>query len=202
MAPRIVGAETMNPKVDTYIEKAKSWRAEFAALRRIALGCGLTEELKWGHPCYTLEGSNVVLIHGFKDYCAYLFFKGALMKDPKRLLVQQTANVQAARQIRFTGLDQIEAREASLRAYIREAITIETSGAKVAMKATAAFEVPEEFQAMLDQSAAVKKAFAALTAGRQRAYLLHFGSAKQSATRAARVQKCVPRILSGKGLDD
>jgi uncharacterized protein YdeI (YjbR/CyaY-like superfamily) len=192
----------MNPKVDFYFKKAKSWRAEFAAMRRIALDCELSEELKWGHPCYTLAGRNVVVIHGFKDYCAYLFFKGALLKDPKQLLIQQTGNVQSSRQIRFRNLAEIESREGSLKEYIREAIAVERSGAKVKMKPTAAYAVPQELQARLDKSAKLKQAFSALTPGRQRGYLLHIGRAKLSATRAARVQRCVPKILAGKGLDD
>ena len=183
------------------LENAK-WQAELELLRGIALDSGLAEELKWGVPCYTLEGTNVVLIHAFKEYCALLFFKGALMKDPKGILVQQTKNVQAARQIRFTSIKDVAAKGATLKAYIREAIGIEKAGLKVAYKKPSEFAVPEEFQKKLDGDPLLKAAFKALTPGRQRAYLLHFSSAKQSKTREARVEKCKPRILEGKGLDD
>ncbi|MEO8376760.1 MAG: YdeI/OmpD-associated family protein, partial [Candidatus Sumerlaeota bacterium] len=165
-------------------------------------GCGLTEELKWGVPCYTLENTNIVLIHAFKDYYAFLFFKGALLKDPKNILIQQTKNVQAARQIRFTSVAEVVKLKSALKAYIQDAIGVEKSGLKVELKKTAEFEMPEEFRMRLDKSPALKKAFGALTPGRQRAYLLHFSSAKQSKTREARVEKCAPQILKGKGLDD
>jgi uncharacterized protein YdeI (YjbR/CyaY-like superfamily) len=192
----------MNPKVDWYFTKAKQWREEIEKLRVIALDCGLTEELKWGCPCYTLGKSNVVLIHTFKEYCAYLFFKGALMSDPDGLLVQQTKNVQAARQIRFTGAAEISKMKAMLKRYIKEAIKVEESGAKVELKKTKEFEMPEEFEHKLKTHPALKKAFAALTPGRQRGYLLHFSSAKQAATRESRIEKNIPKILKGKGLDD
>ncbi|MBL0371187.1 YdeI family protein [Rhizobium sp. KVB221] len=192
----------LNPKVDAFLETAKSWRGEFEKLRKIAFDCGLTEELKWGQPCYSLEGTNVVLIHGFKDYCAYLFFKGALMKDPGGILVQQTDNVQAARQIRFTSLEQIASMDNVLKDYIHNAIEVEKAGLKVELKKTSEFSMPEEFQSKLVELPDLKKAFEALTPGRQRAYLLHFSSAKQSKTRETRIEKCVPQILSGKGLDD
>jgi uncharacterized protein YdeI (YjbR/CyaY-like superfamily) len=196
----------MNPAVDFYFTKAKKWQEELKALRPIVLGCGLTEELKWGVPCYTFEHDNyngkIVLIHVFKDYCAVLFFKGALLKDAKGILIQQTKNVQAARQIRFTGVEQIVKMKAVLKAYIAEAIAVEKAGLKVDMKPTAEFAMPEEFQAKLDASPALKTAFAALTPGRQRGYLLHFAAAKQSKTREARVEKCMPQILAGKGLMD
>jgi uncharacterized protein YdeI (YjbR/CyaY-like superfamily) len=192
----------LNPKVAFVFEKASRWHDAFARLRAIILACQLTEELKWGKACYTLDGANVVLIHGFKDYCAVLFFKGALMKDPKGLLIQQTENVQAARQIRFSNTGEIGQLAPTLKAYIKEAMEIENSGAKVAMKKTAEFALPEEFEKALTKSAALKKAFAALSPGRQRGYLLHFASAKQSATRTARVEKCKPQILAGKGLED
>jgi uncharacterized protein YdeI (YjbR/CyaY-like superfamily) len=192
----------LNPKVTFVFEKASRWHDAFARLRAIILACQLTEELKWGQACYTLDGRNVVLIHGFKDYCALLFFKGALMKDPKGLLIQQTENVQAARQIRFSNAGEIGQLAPTLKAYIKEAMEIEKSGAKVALKPTKEFAMPEEFEKVLAKSAALKKAFAALTPGRQRGYLLHFASAKQSATRAARVEKCKPKILAGKGLED
>ncbi len=188
-----------NPKVDAFLTRAGQWRAEFEALRAIALACQLTEELKWGQPCYTLDGRNVVLMHGFKDYCALLFFKGALMKDPKGILVQQTRNVQAARQIRFTGAADVDKHKAAVKAYIREAMAVEQSGATVDFKETEAFEVPAEFTARLAKQPALKKAFAALTPGRQRAWLLHFGSAKQAATREGRIDKATPLILAGKG---
>lgn len=192
----------MNPKVDAFLARAETWREEFAALRDIALDCGLTEELKWGQPCYALDKANIVLIHGFKEYCAYLFFKGALMKDPNGILVQQTENVQAARQVRFTSADQIAGMAAVLKDYIRQAIDVEKSGQKVSFKKAAEFSVAEEFQSKLDKDAKLKAAFQALTPGRQRAYLLHFSSAKQAKTREARIEKCLPQILDGKGLDD
>lgn len=171
-------------------------------MRTIALGCGLSEELRWGKPCYTFEGSNIVLIHGFKEYCALLFFKGVLLKDAKHILVQQTENVQAARQIRFKNFQEIVEIESVLKSYIREAIEVEKSGAKLELKKTSDFKVPEEFQNKLNENAALKKAFSALTPGRQRGYLLYFGSAKQSKTREERVKKWAPQILKGKGLDD
>ena len=192
----------MNPKVDAYIGKLEKWREETEKLRAIALACPLTEDLKWGVPCYTVDNANVVIIHGFKDYCALLFVKGALMKDPKGILIQQTENVQSARQIRFTGLKEIVKLEATLKTYIRQAIEVEQAGLKVERKTTAEFEVAEEFQNRLDAQPSLKKAFEALTPGRQRAYLLHFSSAKQSKTREARIDKCTPLILEGKGLND
>ncbi|WP_035604820.1 YdeI/OmpD-associated family protein [Haloferula sp. BvORR071] len=191
-----------NPKVDAVLSEADKWQDEFAKLREIALGSGLTEELKWGQPCYTHEGNNIVLIHGFKDYCAYLFFKGALMKDPEAILVQQTANVQAARQVRFTSAKQIAGMKAILKAYVQQAIEVEKAGLEVTYKKTTEFSMPEEFERKLDAAPRLRAAFEALTPGRQRAYLLHFSSAKQSKTREARVEKCIPQILEGKGLDD
>lgn len=191
-----------NPKVDFFFIKAKKWQQEYEHLRAIVLGCDLVEELKWGVPCYTLDNANVVLIHGFKDYCALLFMKGALMKDPKSILVQQTENVQSARQIRFTDVKQIEKLKSTIKAYIKDAVTIEKSGAKVAFKKAADFVVVEEFQRQLDQSTHLKEAFEALTPGRQKGYLLHFSSAKQSKTREARVEKAIPKILEGLGMDD
>jgi len=192
----------MNAKADWYFSKAKRWKEESEELRRIVLSCPLTEELRWGKPCYTFEGSNIVLIHGFKEYCALLFFKGALLKDPKRILVQQTANVQAARQIRFTSVAQIGDMEPTVKAYIREAIEVEKAGLKVAFKKTSEFPMPAEFQKKLKENAALKSAFKALTPGRQKGYLLYFSGAKQSTTREARIEKCAPQILKGKGLDD
>lgn len=191
-----------NAKVDAYFGKAKTWQEEQKKLRKIVLDCGLTEELKWGHPCYMFQGSNVVIIHAFKEYCAILFFKGALLNDPKGILVQQTKNVQAGRQIRFTDLRQIVALAAVLKAYIHEAIEVEKAGLKVAHKKTSDFEIAEEFQEKLDAIPALKTAFDALTPGRQRAYLLYFSSAKQSMTRESRVKKCMPQILKRKGLND
>jgi uncharacterized protein YdeI (YjbR/CyaY-like superfamily) len=191
-----------NPKVDGFIRKAKNWRAEFEKLRAIILGSPLTEELKWGQPCYSLENRNIVLMHGFKEYCALLFFKGALLKDPKGILVQQTENVQAARQIRFTNVREIVEREPTLKAYIEEAIEAEKAGLKVKLKKTSQFAMPEEFQKKLAETPALKTAFAALTPGRQRGYLLYFSAAKQSKTRESRIEKCTPQILKGKGLDD
>jgi len=192
----------MNPKVDAYLSKAKKWQDEQIKLRAVILDCQLTEELKWGVPCYTFEDTNIVLIHAFKEYCALLFFKGALLKDAKGILVQQTANVQAARQVRFTHVREIAALEPILKAYVQEAVKVEKAGLKVNFKETAEFAVPDEFQTKLDEIPALKKAFKALTPGRQRAYILHFSAAKQSRTREARIEKCMPQILDGKGLND
>jgi uncharacterized protein YdeI (YjbR/CyaY-like superfamily) len=192
----------MNPLVSKVHGKEKRWSAEFAALRQLCLASGLNEELKWGQACYDLDGRNVVLIHGFKDYCALLFMKGALLKDPKGILIQQTKNVQAARQIRFASLADINQQKAAVKAYLRESIAVEKSGVKVEMKSAAQFDVPEEFLKPLDDDPKLAEAFHALTPGRQKGYLLHFAGAKQSATRAARVEKHVPRILKGLGLDD
>lgn len=192
----------MNPLVSKVHGKEKRWSAEYAALRRLCLASGLNEELKWGQACYDLNGKNVVVIHGFKDYCALLLFKGALMKDPKGILIQQTKNVQAGRQIRFTSLAEIKQQRATIVDYLKEAIAVEKSGAKVEMKSAAQFAVPEEFQTRLDNDPVLAKAFDALTPGRQKGYLLHFAAAKQSATRAARVEKHAPRILKGLGLND
>jgi uncharacterized protein YdeI (YjbR/CyaY-like superfamily) len=191
-----------NPQVSEAHRKERRWSAEYVALRQLCVASGLNEELKWGQACYDLNGSNVVLIHGFKDYCALLFMKGALLEDPKGILVQQTKNVQAARQIRFASLAEINKQKAAVKAYIKEAIAVEKSGAQVQMKSVAQFDVPEEFQRRLDGDAKLAKAFRALTPGRQKGYLLHFGGAKQSATRSARIEKHAPRILKGLGLDD
>lgn len=191
-----------NPKVDFFFNKAKKWREEFEKLRTICLSCGLDEELKWGCPCYTYQKKNVVLMHGFKEYCALLFFKGALLTDPKGILIQQTENVQAARQIRFTSVREIARLKTTLRAYIKEAIEVEKSGVRVKLKKTSDFKVPEEFRKKLDESRELKKAFAALTPGRQRAYLFYFSQAKQSKTRESRVEKAVQSILKGRGFDD
>ncbi len=192
----------MNPKVDFYFNKAKKWQKEMEMLRTIVLDCHLAEELKWGCPCYTFQKSNIVLIHAFKDYCAFLFFKGALIKDAKGILIQQTENVQAARQARFTSVKEITKHEKILKKYIFEAVEIEEKGLKVPMKKTKEFSVPEEFQTKLSKNAALKKAFHTLTPGRQRGYLLYFSSAKQEKTREARIEKCIPQIMDGKGLDD
>lgn len=192
----------INPKVDWYFEKNRQWQKEIEQLRIIVLGCGLQEELKWGCPCYTYEGGNVVLIHVFKSYCALLLFKGALLKDPKGVLIQQTPNVQAARQIRFTNLHEVVKLEPVIRSYIKEAITVEKSGVKVPLKNTADYAIPEEFQMRLDAMPVLKKAFESLTPGRQRAYLHHFSQPKLAKTRESRVEKCMPRILDGKGLED
>ncbi len=192
----------MNPKVDWYFNKAEKWQKELAQLRLIALNCGLTEELKWGCPCYTFEKNNVVLIHYFKEYCAFLFHKGALLNDADGILIQQTENVQAARQIRFTHLKQIVEIETALKTYIFEAIEVEKAGLKVELKKTEAFKMPEEFETKLAENAAFKTAFEALTQGRQRAYLLHFSAPKQAKTRESRVEKYIPQILDGKGLND
>jgi uncharacterized protein YdeI (YjbR/CyaY-like superfamily) len=193
---------TTNPKVDEFLNNAKKWREEFQKLRMICLDCGLTEELKWGKPCYTFQNSNIVLIHGFKEYCALLFFKGALLRDAKRVLIQQTENVQAARQVRFANVREIVKTEHILKAYIKEAIKVEKAGLEVTYKKTSEFAVPEEFQNKLDEIPALKTAFDALTPGRQRGYLFYFSQPKQSTTRESRVEKCVPRILNGKGLND
>jgi uncharacterized protein YdeI (YjbR/CyaY-like superfamily) len=192
----------MNPKVDRVIHKAKKWGKEFEKLRMIILDCGLTEELKWGWPCYSFEKSNVVLIHGFKEYCALLFFKGVLLKDTNHILIQQTENVQAARQLRFTDVREIGRIETTVKSYIKEAIEVEKAGLKVNYKRTSEFRIPEEFQNRLDESPALKTAFEALTPGRQRGYIFHFSQPKQSKTRASRVEKCLPQILDGKGLND
>jgi uncharacterized protein YdeI (YjbR/CyaY-like superfamily) len=194
--------ERMNPRVSEVHGKERRWSAEYTALRELCLASGLKEELKWGQACYDLSGSNVVLIHGFKNYCALLFMKGALLKDPKDILVQQTKNVQAARQIRFASLADINKQKAVVKAYIRAAVAVEKSGAKVEMRSVAQFDVPEEFQRRLDDDPKLARAFHALTPGRQKGYLLHFAGAKQSATRTARVGKHAPRILKGLGLDD
>jgi len=192
----------MNPEVDAFLKRQDRWRAEFEKLREILVGSGLTEELKWGKPCYAIAGKNVALIHGFKEYCAILFHKGALLKDPRRVLIQQTKNVQAARQIRFTSVQEVTRLEKTVSAYLREAIEIERAGQKVPFKKTEDMEPPEEFASKLVASAKLKATFAALTPGRQRAYILHFTQPKLSTTRAARVEKHVPRILEGLGLDD
>jgi len=192
----------MNPKVDFFFNKAKQWQEAYAQLRTIALDCGLTEELKWGCPCYTLNKQNIVLIHGFKEYCAYLFFKGALLNDAGGILIQQTKDVQSARQVRFTNAAEIADMESTLKAYIYEAIEVEKAGLKVELKKTAEFDMPDEFQHKLNQIPALKTAFEALTPGRQRGYLLYFSAAKQSKTREDRVEKYIPQILAGKGLDD
>ncbi len=192
----------MNPKVDFYFNKAAKWQQEVEKLRMIVLDCSLNEDLKWGCPCYTIKESNIVLIHVFKEYCALLFFKGALLKDTKGILIQQTKNVQAARQIRFTNIREIVKLEPVIKAYIYEAIEVEKAGLKVTLKKTEEYIIPEEFKKKLDKNAALKKAFEALTPGRQRAYIFHFSQPKQSKTREARVEKHIPQILNGKGLTD
>ncbi|ANE45820.1 hypothetical protein SY83_05355 [Paenibacillus swuensis] len=189
-------------KVDGFMNKAKQWKAEFEELREIALACELTEDIKWMHPCYTLDNKNIVLIHGFKDYCALLFHKGALLKDPHGLLIQQTENVQAARQLRFTNVQEIIEKEPIITAYILEAIEIEKSGVEVEYKESKDFKIPEELQTKFEEMPALKEAFEALTPGRQRAYILNISDAKQSKTRAARVEKYTQQILDGKGLND
>jgi len=192
----------MNPRVDFYFNKAKQWQEELERLRTIILDCGLIEELKWGCPAYTWNKTNVVLIHVFKEYCAILFFKGALLKDDYGLLIQQTENVQAARQMRFTNAQEIEEKEAIIKAYIFEATEVEKAGLKVELKKTTEFKMPIEFQHKLEAIPALKNAFESLTPGRQRAYLLHFSAPKQSKTREARIEKYMPHILEGKGLND
>ena len=192
----------MNHEVDWFFTKPTKWQEEYEKLRAIVLDCGLTEELKWGCPCYTLKESNIVLIHGFKEYCALLFFKGALLKDAKHILIQQTENVQAGRQIRFTSVKEIIEKEKILKAYIFEAIEVEKAGLKVKLKKTADYKIPEEFQNKLNKIPALKTAFKALTPGRQRQYIFYFSQAKQSKTREQRVEKYMKQILSGNGLDD
>ena len=192
----------MNPKVDFYFNKAQKWQEEIERLRMIVLECGLPEELKWGCPCYSFQKSNIVLIHVFKEYCALLFFKGALLPDPHGVLVQQTENVQSARQVRFTSMLEIVEREAIVKSLIYEAIEVEKAGLKVELTKTTEFKMPEEFQSKLDKIPALKTAFEALTPGRQRGYLLHFSAPKQSKTRESRVEKCMRKILNGKGLND
>jgi len=192
----------MNPKVDFFFEKDSKWQKEYKKLRKIILDCGLNEELKWGQPCYTHENSNIVLVHGFKDYCAMLFFKGALLNDPNDILIQQTKNVQSARQIRFTNVQEIGKMEKTLKAYVYEAIEVERAGLKVKLKKTSDYEIPAEFQTRLKKKPALKKAFDALTPGRQRQYIYYFSQPKQSKTREARVEKYAQKILNGKGLED
>ena len=192
----------MNPKVDWYFNKAKTWQEEIEKLRTIVLDCGLTEELKWGCPCYTFQKDNIVLIHVFKEYCALLFFKGALLNNADGILIQQTKNVQAARQIRFTNVRQIVKMKTILKAYIYEAIEVEKAGLKVSFKKTTEFKIPEEFKRKLDKTPALKTAFYTLTPGRQRGYILYFSQPKQSKTRESRVEKCMQQILNGKGLND
>ncbi|SEW05731.1 Uncharacterized conserved protein YdeI, YjbR/CyaY-like superfamily, DUF1801 family [Chitinophaga sp. YR573] len=192
----------MNPKADFYFSKTEKWEKELAQLRKIVLDCGLSEELKWGVPCYTFQESNIVLIHVFKEYCALLFFKGALLNDANGILVQQTKDVQAARQIRFTDVKEIVKMKPILKAYIYEAIEVEKAGLKVNFKKVTEFTMPEEFQNKLDKNPALKTAFDALTPGRQRGYLLYFAAPKQSKTRESRVEKYMQQILNGKGLDD
>ncbi|MBL0388268.1 YdeI family protein [Tumebacillus sp. ITR2] len=192
----------LNPKVDEFLAKAKTWKAEYEKLRSIVLDCGLAEDFKWMHPCYTVDKKNVVLIHGFKEYCALLFHKGALLQDPNGILIQQTENVQAARQIRFTDVQEIVEMETILKAYILEAIEVEKSGLEVEYKKNTEYSIPEELQNKFDALPALKTAFEALTPGRQRAYLLHFSEPKQSKTRESRVEKYMQKIFDGKGLHD
>ncbi|EAZ79913.2 YdeI/OmpD-associated family protein [Algoriphagus machipongonensis] len=192
----------MNPKVDFFFEKPSQWQQEYLLLRSIILDSELIEELKWGVPCYTFRGSNVVLIHGFKDYCAILFHKGALLKDHEGILIQQTENVQAARQMRFTELKEIQVLKATIKAYVFEAIEVEKAGLKVELKKTSEFPMPEEFKSILEVDSELKKAFESLTPGRQRGYMLYFSQAKQSKTRETRIEKYMPKIFEGKGLND
>ncbi|MGE5704087.1 MAG: YdeI/OmpD-associated family protein [Clostridia bacterium] len=192
----------MNPKVDEFLSNAKKWKEEYEKLRTIVLDCGLTEEYKWMHPCYTFEKKNIVLIHGFKEYCALLFHKGALLQDTHKILIQQTENVQAGRQIRFTNVQEIVEMETVLKDYIHEAIEVEKAGLDVNFKKTTEYTIPEEFQNKLDELPALRTAFEALTPGRQRAYILYFSEPKQSKTRVSRVEKYIQHILNGKGLQD
>ena len=192
----------MNLKVDWFFNKATKWQEEYSAVRKLVLDCGLTEELKWGCPCYTVEKSNIVLIHGFKDYCALLFMQGALLKDPKNILVQQTENVQSARQIRFANVEEILKSKQTIKAYIKEAMALDKAGIKVELKKTTEYKIPGEFKTVLDDMPELKTAFKALTAGRQRGYLLFFSAAKQAKTRESRIEKYIHKILDGKGIDD
>ncbi len=192
----------LNPKADFFFNKAKSWKEEYEYLRKLMLDSPMVEEVKWGVPCYTFQNTNVVLIHGFKEYCALLFHKGVLLKDPKKILIQQTANVQAGRQIRFKNLEEIIKLEKVIKAYVKEAIEIEKSGQKVVFKTTQEYTMPEEFKLKLTEDPHLKKCFDALTPGRQRAYLYFFGQPKLSKTREERVKKYIPNILNGKGIED
>ncbi len=192
----------METNIEWFFDKDTKWQEAYKKLREIILDCGLAEELKWGKPCYTINKSNVVLIHGFKDYCALLFHKGVLLGDPKNILIQQTENVQSARQLRFPTLKEITDLEATIKAYIFEATEVEKAGLEVKMKKTAEYDVPEELEKVLAKNAKLKKAFEALTPGRQRGYYLYFSQAKQSATRTSRIEKCVPKIMSGKGSNE
>lgn len=192
----------MNPKVDFFFNKDTNWQKEYQALREIILDCGLTETLKWGVPCYTYNDANIVLIHGFKEYCALLFHKGVLLKDPEQILIQQTKNVQSARQMRFTKLTEVKDLEKSIKAYVFEAVEVEKAGIKVEFKKTKEFEMPEEFEQMLGSDQELARAFKALTPGRQRAYLLFFSQPKQTKTKISRIEKSIPQILAGKGLND
>jgi uncharacterized protein YdeI (YjbR/CyaY-like superfamily) len=192
----------MNPKVDAFLSKVQKWQEEFKKLRSIVLDCQVTEEFKWGNPCYTYQNSNIVLINGFKEYCALLFFKGALLKDVNGILIQQTENVQVARQIRFTNIGEIEELESILKTYIYEAVEVEKAGLKVNLKKNEEYSIPEEFQNKLDKNPVLETAFKAFTAGRQRAYIFYFSAPKQSKTRETRIEKCIPQILDGKGLND
>ena len=192
----------MNPKVDFFFDKTGQWQEAYKKLRSIIIETGLEEELKWGCPCYTYKGVNVVLIHGFKEYCALLFHKGVLLKDPEKLLIQQTENVQSARQMRFTGIREVESLEDAIKNYVFEAIEVEKAGLKVEFKKTKEFTMPDEFKAYLEGDAELKDAFESLTPGRQRGYLLHFSQPKQSKTRVSRIEKAIPHIFDGKGLND
>lgn len=192
----------MNPKVDWFFSKDTKWQKEYEKLRTIILDCGLIEELKWGCPCYTFQHTNIVLIHGFKEYCALLFFKGALLNDPNGILIQQTKNVQSARQVRFTNVREIVKMEKILKAYVYEAIEVERAGLKVKLKKTSEYKIPDEFQKKLSKSSALKTAFDALTPGRQRGYIFYFSQPKLSKTRESRIEKSMKKILNGKGLND
>jgi uncharacterized protein YdeI (YjbR/CyaY-like superfamily) len=192
----------LNPKVDAFLNRENKWRDEFVKLREIILDCNLTEELKWGVPCYTYDNKNIVLMHGFKEYCAILFHKGVLLKDSIQILIIQSENVQSARQVRFTNVQQIAKLELILKSYIEEAIEVEKSGLKVEFKKTEEFNLPEEFQEFLNEMPDLKTAFEALTPGRQRAYMLYFSSPKQSKTRVARIEKSIQHIIEGKGLNN
>ena len=202
MASRKLVADRMNPLVDAFVKKARKWQEEINALREIVLACGLTEELKWRQPCYAFNGKNVIIIGGFKEYCALMYFKGALMKDPKKILVRPGEHSQSSRQVRFTSVGEIAAARPTLESYIQEAIAIENAGLKVTLKKVSEYSIPKEFDTRLKHDPALKTAFRSLTPGRQRAYLLNFSQPKRSETREARIDKWIPQILRGKGMDD
>ena len=198
----MVKRSELNTRVNSFMERSEQWHDEFELMREIALSSGLTEELKWGQPCYTLNGANIFLFHGFKNYCAFLFFKGALMKDPEKILIQQTENVQAGRHLRFTEKKEIVKLKTVIKEYIAEAIAIEEAGLQVEKRKPSELVIPSDLQALMRKTPGLLPSFKKLTPGRQRAYILHFSSAKQEATKISRIQKSIPNILAGKGLNE